>query len=121
LLQSQNQATPIISRVYCEPPAVNAAVCHYAGLAEQAGIRLEIALDIPSTVAVDALELSMVVSNLMGNPCAEDTVLDENGYPLAYGDGHGIGSKSVIAFVKKYDGELMYKIENGVFRVRLLV
>ena len=153
LLQNQNQAAPKISKVYCENPAVNAAVCHYAGLAEQAGILAEIALDIPSTVAVDALELSMVVSNLMENaiqacerlsqnevpylrftcrsvgrlllemenPCAVDAVLDEDGYPLAYGDGHGIGSKSVIAFVKKYDGELMYKIENGVFRVRLLV
>ena len=153
LLQNQNQAAPKISKVYCENPAFNAAVCHYAGLAEQADIPAEIALDIPSTVAVDALELSMVVSNLMENaiqacgrllqnevpylrftcrsvgrlllemenPCAEDTALDENGYPLACGDGHGIGSKSVIAFVKKYDGELMYKIENGVFRVRLLV
>ena len=59
LLQSQNQATPIISKVYCENPAVNAAVCHYAGLAEQAGIPAEIALDIPENLDVDTLELSM--------------------------------------------------------------
>ncbi|MCQ1531453.1 sensor histidine kinase [Lutispora saccharofermentans] len=153
LLQSQNQAAHKISKVYCENPAVNAAVCHYAGLAEQAGIRLEIALDIPGNVTVDALELSMVVSNLMenaiqacerlpkeqvpylrftcrsvgrlllemGNPCAEGTSLDESGYPVACKEGHGVGSKSVITFAKKYDGELMYRIENGVFRVRLLV
>jgi signal transduction histidine kinase len=153
LLQSQNQATPIISKVYCENPAVNAAVCHYAGLAEQAGISAEIALDIPDNLNVDTLELSMVVSNLMENaiqacerlpknqtpylrftcrsvgrlllemenPCAEGTVLDKNGYPVAREEGHGIGSKSVIAFAKKYDGELLYKIDNGVFRVRLLV
>jgi len=57
----------------------------------------------------------------MENPCAVDAVLDEDGYPVARGEGHGIGSKSVIAFVKKYDGEMMYKIENGIFRVRLLV
>ena len=153
LLQSQNQATPIISKVYCENPAVNAAVCHYAGLAEQAGIPAEIELDIPDILNVDALELSMVVSNLMENaiqacerlpknqtpylrftcrsvgrllleienPCAEGTVLDKNGYPVAREEGHGIGSKSVLAFAKKYDGELLYKIEKGVFRVRLLV
>ena len=153
LLQGQNQATPIISKVYCENPAVNAAVCHYAGLAEQAGIPAEITLDIPDDLNVDALELSMVVSNLMENaikacehlpknqtpylrftcrsvgrllleienPCAEGTVLDKNGYPVAREEGHGIGSKSVLAFAKKYDGELLYKIENGVFRVRLLV
>lgn len=153
LLQSQNQATPIISKVYCENPAVNAAVCHYAALAEQAGIPAEIALDIPDDLNVAALELSMVVSNLMENaiqacerlpknqtsylrftcrsvgrlmlemenPCAGDAVLDENGYPVAREEGHGIGSKSVLAFAKKYDGELLYKIEKGVFRVRLLV
>ncbi|MPM94669.1 hypothetical protein SDC9_141817 [bioreactor metagenome] len=153
LLQSQNQPTPIISRAFCENPAVNAAVCHYAGLAEQAGIPAEITLDISDNLNVDALELSMVVSNLMENaiqacerlpknqipylrftcrsvgrlllemenPCAEGTVLDESGYPAACAEGHGIGSKSVVAFAKKYDGELLYKIEKGVFRVRLLV
>ena len=152
LLESQNQTTHEI-RVYCENPAVNAAVCHYAGLAEQAGIPAEIKLDIPNDLMVDALELSMVVSNLMENvihacerlsknqtpylrftcrsvgrllleienSCAEDTKLDENGYPIARKEGHGIGSKSVLAFAKKYDGELLYKIENGVFRVRILV
>ena len=153
LLQSQNQVAPKISKVYCENPTVNAAVCHYAGLAEQAGISMESTLDIPSDLSVDSLEFSMVVSNLMENaiqacgrlpqdkapwlrftcrsvgrlllemknPCAEGTMLDENGYPTACEEGHGIGSKSVIAFVKKYDGELLYRIENGVFRVRLLV
>jgi len=153
LLQSQNQMAQKISRVYCENHAVNAAVCHYAGLAEQAGIPTEIELDIPRELTVDSLELSMVVSNLlenviqacgrltdgtnpylrftcrsvgrllleMENPCAEDTALDENGYPFASQKDHGIGSKSVIAFAKKYDGELIYKIENNVFRVRILV
>lgn len=57
----------------------------------------------------------------MENPCAAGTALDKNGYPVSGEEGHGIGSKSVIAFVNKYDGELLYNIENGVFRVRLLV
>ncbi len=70
LLKSQSQATPKINRVYCENPAVNAAVCHYAGLAEQAGIPAEISLDIPNNLPVDALELAMVVSNLMENAIA---------------------------------------------------
>jgi len=153
LLQRENQAVPNISRVYCENPAVNAAVCHYAEIAEQAGISAEISLDIPSGLSVDALELSMAISNLMENaihscellpvgrtpyirftcrsvgrllleienPCAEDIVLDENGFPVSGREGHGIGTKSVAAFAKKYDGELLYKVENGVFRVRLLV
>ncbi len=57
----------------------------------------------------------------MENPCPEDTTLDENGYPFTRIEGHGVGSKSVIAFAKKYDGEIIYQIENRVFRVRLLV
>lgn len=153
LLQNQNQMTQKISRIYCENPTINAAVCHYAALAEQAGIPTEIELNIPRELNVDSLELSMAVSNLlenaiqacgrlsdgakphlrftcrslgrllleMENPCSEATALDENGYPFASQKEHGIGSKSVIAFAKKYDGELLYKIENGVFRVRLLV
>jgi signal transduction histidine kinase len=153
LLQSQNQVAYKISKVYCQNATVNAAVCHYAGLAEQVGIPVEIALDIPGDVTVDVLELSMVVSNLMENaiqacerlpknqapylrftcrgvgrlllemenPCADDIILDESNYPVASEEGHGIGTKSVIAFAKKYDGELMYRIENGDFRVRLLL
>ena len=140
-------------RLYCENPAVNAAVSYYVNLAEQAEITTEIALDIPANLNVDTLELSMVVSNLlenaiqacsklytnqsrhiqfkcvnvgrllmeMENPCAEDVALDESGYPVASEVGHGMGSKSVIAFAKKYEGELIYKVENGTFRVRLLV
>lgn len=153
LLQNQNQAAPKISRVYCENPAVNAAVCHYAGLAEQAGIPAEIALEIPAALPVDALELSMVVSNLMENaiqacgrlprnkarwlrftcrsvgrlllemenPCVESAALDARGCPITCEKGHGIGSKSVAAFAKEYNGELLYKIESNVFQVRLLV
>ncbi|OQA26068.1 MAG: hypothetical protein BWY58_01173 [Chloroflexi bacterium ADurb.Bin344] len=153
LLQSQNQVVHQISKVYCENSAVNAAVCHYTDLAEQEGIKTEIMLDIPSNLSVDALEFSMVVSNLMENavqackrlpeeqvpylrftcryvgrlllemenPCAKNSMLDEYGYPVTPEENHGIGSKSVIAFAKKYDGELIYKIENSIFQVRLLI
>lgn len=153
LLESQNQRTHEISRVYCQNPAVNAAVCHYAGLAKQEGILAEIELDIPKDLPVDSLELAMVVSNLMENaiaackslpeaqaswlrftcrsvgrlllelenPCTEDSRLDESGYPVSREAGHGIGSKSVFTFAKRYDGELLYKIENDVFRVRILI
>lgn len=142
-----------VSKVYCENNTVNAAVSYYAELAEQSTIPVEITLDIPGNLSVDALELSMVIANLMENaiqacerltsnqfpfirftarsvgrlllemenPCSEDIELDEDGYPKADQAGHGIGSRSVIAFAKKYDGELIYKIDRGVFQVRILV
>lgn len=153
LLKKQNQVSYKVSKVYCQNPVVNAAVCHYASQAEQSGIRTAIQLNFPSDLSVDSLELAMVVSNLlenaivaclklkdskslyinfichhrgrllleMENPCTEDTALDQNGYPVTNEEGHGVGSKSVIAFAMKYDGELMYQVENGVFLVRLLV
>lgn len=57
----------------------------------------------------------------ISNPCTVDSTLDENGYPASRQDGHGLGTKSVFAFAMKYDGELFYRIENGIFIVRLLV
>lgn len=153
LLRSEERSGVELARTYCENPAVNAAVSHYAGLAQQAGIRTEISLEIPAETRVDTLELSMVVSNLMENAlqacsrlaqgrepylrfvcrnagrlliemenaCSADTELDDAGQPVVREQGHGIGSKSVAAFAKKYDAELMYRVENGSFRVRLLV
>ncbi len=55
------------------------------------------------------------------NPCDKGLTLNEEGYPMTQEEGHGIGSKSVIAFAKKYGGEVIYKVEKGVFVVRLLV
>lgn len=151
LLQKQNKIISRENKVYCENPVVNAAVSHYAAIAEQAGIPIKIELDIPNEIEVDSLELSMAVSNLienaiqacdklnrstylrftcrnigrllleMENSCDDSTELDEKGLPKALAGGHGIGSKSVLAFCKTYDGELIYKIENGVFNVRLLI
>ena len=57
----------------------------------------------------------------MENSCSKDASLDENGLPFSFDEDHGIGTKSVVAFANKYDGELLYKIEKSVFRVRLLV
>jgi signal transduction histidine kinase len=97
LLQSQNQAAPKISKVYCENPAVNAAVCHYAGLADQAGIRTEIELDIPGDLDVDSLELSMAVSNLL-----ENAILACERLPTPY-----------IRFTCRSVGRLLLEMENS--------
>lgn len=57
----------------------------------------------------------------ISNPCIEDMMLDENGYPIAKKAGHGVGTKSVIAFASKYNAELFYSIEKCIFTVRMLV
>lgn len=55
------------------------------------------------------------------NPCADDVALDGDGQPVVRGEGRGVGSKSVAAFARKYGAELLYHVDNAVFRVRLLV
>lgn len=153
LLRRQTSAVPTKVKNYCENTVVNAAMCYYAGLAEEKNIAVKITLDIPDILSMDSLELAMVLSNLLdnsinackgleqdrertirltcrnvgrlaleiSNPCNDSTVLDENGFPVAKESGHGAGTKSVLAFVQKQDGEILYQIAEGVFRVRILV
>ncbi|PYG88238.1 GHKL domain-containing protein [Ruminiclostridium sufflavum DSM 19573] len=55
------------------------------------------------------------------NPYFGEVLLDENGYPAVWEEGHGWGGESVRAFVRENGGEILYQVENGVFNVRLLI
>lgn len=55
------------------------------------------------------------------NTCPNNVDFDENGHPITTKKGHGIGIKSIISFVKKYDCEILYTVENNIFKVRLLI
>ena len=57
----------------------------------------------------------------ISNPCAETVTLDKDGFPFTTHSEHGIGTRSIIAFAKTHDAELLYHVENNLFRVRLLV
>lgn len=57
----------------------------------------------------------------VSNPCDASVILDEYGHPLAQESGHGVGMKSVPAFARGYDGEVLYQIMDGIFRVRILI
>lgn len=46
---------------------------------------------------------------------------DENGFPLSKEEGHGIGTMSIAAFVKKNQAIIGYKTTDGMFRVRILL
>ena len=55
------------------------------------------------------------------NPCVDSVTLGEDGLPFPRQEGHGIGTKSICAFAKAHAAELLYHVENGLFRVRLLI
>jgi len=54
------------------------------------------------------------------NPYEKEITLDENGCPTSENEGHGIGTKSILAFAERYGGEVIYKIADGIFNVRIM-
>ncbi|MFA6785322.1 MAG: ATP-binding protein [Sphaerochaeta sp.] len=57
----------------------------------------------------------------ISNPCIDTVTLDQSGLPVTTQVGHGVGTKSITAFATKHNAELLYHVENGLFRVRLLI
>lgn len=57
----------------------------------------------------------------ISNSCDASVRLDESGYPFTKESGHGVGTKSVLAFAQGNDAELLYQITDGTFRVRMLI
>lgn len=152
LIRQQSAVLPQKPQSYCRNVPVNAAVSYYTQLAHGQGIRCELRLDIPETLSVDELSLTMAISNLMENainavsllpaekrelrvtavhtgqlilemtnPYAGEVTLDDEGLPLSSKEGHGKGTQSVYDFVKQCGGELVYKTDGGVFKVRMMV
>lgn len=55
------------------------------------------------------------------NACEKKAELDEDGHPYTDEDGHGIGTRSVLAFVEETDSEIMYVAEEKHFKVRMII
>jgi signal transduction histidine kinase len=55
------------------------------------------------------------------NSCDGKTELNEEGYPVTSEVGHGIGTRSVLDFVKKSNSEIRYIAEDNKFKVRMMV
>ena len=57
----------------------------------------------------------------MTNPYEGKVTLDDEGLPLSSKEGHGKGIQSIYDFVKQCGGEVVYKIDGGIFEVRMMV
>ena len=55
------------------------------------------------------------------NSCEGRSKLDEDGYPVTDEEGHGIGTRSVLDFVKKTNSEIRYIADDDRFKVRMIV
>lgn len=55
------------------------------------------------------------------NSCEGTVPLDSDGYPFTKEENHGIGTRSVLAFVNKTNSEIQYLAEENRFKVRMMV
>ena len=55
------------------------------------------------------------------NSCDGKTELNEEGHPVTTEVGHGIGTRSVLDFVNKTNGEIRYIAEDNKFKVRMII
>lgn len=55
------------------------------------------------------------------NACTPDVTLDENDRPVSNKEGHGIGTKSVLAFAAQTNSVVIYSVKDCVFMVRMII
>lgn len=71
-------------------------------------------------IRVTIRQLGQIVIEI-SNPCDALIVLDEYGHLDAKKKGRNAGIKSILAFEKEYDAQVMYLIADGVSWVRLII
>lgn len=57
----------------------------------------------------------------IANTCEGEILFDENHIPITKKQGHGYGTQSIAAFARKNHALLNYKVENGMFRMQVLL
>lgn len=57
----------------------------------------------------------------ISNPCGNDIVFSMDGIPLSKEQEHGIGTRSILAFCKKYDAFCSFSIENNQFTLKVVL
>ena len=55
------------------------------------------------------------------NSCDGMVTLDDEGYPVTSEDGHGTGTRSVLAFVSQTGSDIKYIAEDNRFKVRMII
>lgn len=57
----------------------------------------------------------------ISNPYAGEIVFDRSGVPVTDKPGHGIGTRSIVAFAEKYNAVCLFRAENGWFKLQIAV
>ena len=57
----------------------------------------------------------------IANTYTGQVAFDDEGFPVTQEPEHGLGTRSIAAFMKKYDAVYSYQLANGVFRFQFLI
>ncbi len=57
----------------------------------------------------------------ISNPCKDDIVFSKEGIPLSKEQEHGIGTRSIMAFCKKYGALCSFSSEDGRFTLKIVL
>lgn len=53
------------------------------------------------------------------NPCPEGVKMGPDGIPMSKQDGHGLGTRSIVAFAEKHGAVYAFRMEDGWFKLQL--
>lgn len=57
----------------------------------------------------------------IANTYTGEVAFDDEGFPVTQEPGHGLGTRSIAAFMKKYDAVYSYKLAEGMFCFQFLI
>lgn len=134
-------------KAFCPHVTVNAILTSFYTQAQNGGLRVSIEADTPEEIAVSDMDLVAILSNLLenarngcrecgahgeitvhlrtvsdklvivcSNPCRPGLVI-ENGMLQP----KGIGMESMLTAAKKYDGDISYRLEDGILTLCVIL
>ncbi|WP_317856199.1 sensor histidine kinase [Chakrabartyella piscis] len=133
----------------CNDDTINSVLVIYKGKASKQNILFQSFAVLPAESQFATIDLAVIISNMLENAyhaslvckspfitfhmqekygklviecknsCSE-SVEFHNGMPKAIA-GHGIGTHSMVSYVKKYNGEIQFSEEKKVFQVKIVI
>lgn len=144
LTEHIDKSTP---KNFCQNRAANVVLSYYQSVAQEKGITLRAAVNLPEALRVDEIDLAVILSNALDNAihalerCPDktisvkgfteadtlylevknpfqDSVVFEDGIPLSKQEQHGYGTRSIVTIVERYGGIYSFSVEQGSFVFR---
>ena len=148
-LEERIAIEPKAEKVFCDNATVNAAITHYVSIATAKNIKITnitsklevdemgLAITISNLLenAIQAAEKltedkrfieitakykKQLILEIV-NSCEKKAALDEDGYPVTSEEGHGTGTRSVLAFINQTGSDIIYIAGDDIFKVRMII